>query len=225
MKKWDWRPFLKRWYFIASLTRIGNSEWKKIYHPLRISDKIMIKPSWEKVPKDAPECVVEIDPEMAFGTGTHETTKLTLQLLEKNLKGGEKVLDVGTGTGILSIAAAKLGADRIIAFDIDPLATETAQKNLGINKVDNIDIYTGTLDAVSGTQFDIILANVNRTQIIKLLPDMAKMLGKSSKLILSGIMDKEEDMLKEAIQINNLKENVMLAEGEWIAFEVSRPQC
>ncbi len=196
-----------------------NSEWKKNYKPLRVSDKLMIRPSWLETPDDAPPVVIEIDPEMAFGTGTHATTRLTLQLLEKYIDKNENILDVGTGTGILAIAAALIGAKKITAFDIDPIASETARKNSKLNHVPvSIEFFTGTLDAINKSPFDLIMANVNRTVILNILPLLSKMLDYQNILLLSGILKTEEHLIKHALQDNKLVINEVLAEDEWVAF-------
>jgi len=203
--------------------RDWNEEWKKSYGMTKISDRILIRPSWEKPPQDSPECTIEIDPEMAFGTGTHATTSLTLQLLEKNICGNELILDVGTGTGILSIAAVKLGAKKAIAFDIDPVAAQTAFHNVMKNDVGRkIHIFAGSLEAVAKAEFDIIVANVNRGVILEFLPFMSKLLDNDGKIILSGILDREETMVRDALGTCGLYILQLTAQDEWLAFEVAK---
>jgi len=205
--------------------RDWNEEWKKSYGLVKISDRILIKPSWTELPQNPPECTVEIDPEMAFGTGTHATTSLPLYFLEKNIHGNERLLDIGTGTGILSIAAIKLGAKEAIAFDIDPIAARTAVHNALKNNVsEHIHVFAGLLQAVAKTRFDIIVANINRSVIMRLLFPMSELLNYNGKIILSGILDSEETLLRDAITTHRLQVLQMTAEEEWLAFEVAKQQ-
>ncbi len=203
--------------------RDWNAEWKKNYGLVKISDRILIKPSWIDLPQYAPKCTIEIDPEMAFGTGTHATTSLTLRFIEKNIRGNERILDVGTGTGILSIAAIKLGAKEVIAFDIDPVAAQTAFRNAKNNKAsEHIYIFSGSLEAIAKTKFDIIVANVNRSVILKLLFPMIELLNYNGKIILSGILKSEGTMLRGAFAAHGLRVLQMAAEDEWLAFEAAK---
>ncbi len=201
--------------------RDWNSEWKKNYHAIRISAGILIKPSWEATPSDAPPCVIEIDPEMAFGTGTHATTKLTLRLMEKNIRPGTSVLDIGTGTGILAIAAAKLGAGQITAIDVDPLAATTAQKNAAINGVvDRLQIFAGSVASLRPFKYDLVMANLNREQILKSLPFIKEMLDYRSVCLFSGILAEEEKVIREQLLQCGFSPLEMTSEEEWLAFKV-----
>lgn len=202
-----------------------NSEWKKNYRGFALSERIFVKPTWEALPAGNYECLIEIDPEMAFGTGTHETTQLCIKLLEILLSGGERVLDIGTGTGILAIAAAKLGAREVIAFDIDPIATSTADKNSRRNGVrQKVSFYTGLLAVlkVDAFSFDVVLANVNRMEIVKMLPLLKKMLHYHTKLIISGILVEEEDILRFALAENDFSIVQTISSEEWIACYVQK---
>ena len=205
--------------------RDWNAEWKQSYHSIRITDNILIKPSWEQAPPDTDAVVIEIDPEMAFGTGTHESTRLVLKLLEKNIRPNAAVLDVGTGTGILAIASLKLGARRVYAFDIDPLAVETAKKNALKNKVgNNLLLYAGTIDSIGQRVFDIILANVNRIEIDKMLNHFYRLASDKSKIIISGILAEEDELLRTRIKETNLTIESILSEGEWLAYLLARKE-
>jgi ribosomal protein L11 methyltransferase len=202
-----------------------NREWKKNYHPVRIGKRLLIRPSWEPVPSDAPECVIEIDPEMAFGTGTHATTQLCLRLLEDHLHPGQTVLDVGTGTGILAIAAAKLGASRVSAFDVDEVAVETAIKNAQVNLVEqNISFSVDTMDSyqVPKQPFDWLVANINRDQIVKMLPTMTRKCRYPMMIILSGILVEEENLVKEVLYNYNLELCEIASQQEWLACLVKK---
>ncbi|MBN2413317.1 50S ribosomal protein L11 methyltransferase [candidate division KSB1 bacterium] len=196
-----------------------NSEWKKHYAPLRITDHILVKPTWCKLPEDAPPVVVEIDPEMAFGTGTHATTSLCITLLDNSVK-NKVLLDAGTGTGILAITAAKLGARWICGFDIDPIASHTAKKNAEQNGVTkSCDFFAGQISGICFTGFDIIVANINRNQIIEILPFFRELLIPGGRLVLSGILDSEEQIIKAGLLKNNFKTEKIIARDEWLAFD------
>ena len=200
-----------------------NAEWKSRLKLLPVSDRILVKPTWVELPPDAPEIVIEMDPEMAFGSGEHATTRLTLQLIEKNLQPGMILLDVGVGTGILSIGALKLGARRVVAFDVDPIATETAARNAAKNGIrKDFYCFTGTLDALCRGHFDLIAANVNRGQIIRMLPYMKELLKPGGLCLLSGILDSEEELIVDACRTVKLDIISVSREKEWLAFETRK---
>lgn len=203
--------------------RDWNAEWKRGWQPLRIGDGIMIKPSWLDLPADAPPLVIEIDPEMAFGSGDHPTTKLVLQLLEKDVRTGDCVLDVGTGTGILAIAALKLGAKQAVAFDVDPQASQTAKRNGAVNGVaERMTVFTGDIQAVQQEAFDLIVANVNRTQIVRLVDAMSRKVRPQGLCLLSGILASEEEIIRLACGQAGLTVLQVLGEKEWLAFETRK---
>lgn len=160
----------------------------------------MIKPVWEDVPQNG-EVVIELDPGMAFGSGTHETTRMCLKLLEEYVKPSSDVLDIGTGSGILSIGAAKLGANNIKAVDIDSVAVKVAKENAKLNGVaDKIDITCGNLaEKVSG-KYDIVIANIIADAIIALSADAAKFLKDDGVYITSGIIEHRIDDVKNALE-------------------------
>jgi len=196
-----------------------NVEWKELYQPLRITDLVLVKPTWCDLPKDAPPVVVEIDPEMAFGTGTHATTSLCIELLDNNVK-DKILLDAGTGTGILAITAVKLGAKWVCAFDIDPVASRTAKKNAIQNRVaQNIQFFTGIVSSIYLRTFDIIVANINRSQIIELLPFFKDLLITKGRFVLSGILDNEEHIIKDGLLKNDFRIKKIAAREEWLAFD------
>jgi ribosomal protein L11 methyltransferase len=198
-----------------------NAQWRKGLKEIRISDNILVKPTWRKNPVPAPPVIIDIDPQMAFGTGVHATTRLTLQALEKVRRPGFRALDVGTGTGILAIAAAKLGWKAIVAFDIDPVAALTARTNIRHNGVnDKIAVFSGTMSALRDIRFDLIMANVNRTQILKLLPLIKELLDYNGILIISGILDTEEKIIRTALLDKDFFIDQMSNMGEWLVFTV-----
>lgn len=177
-----------------------ENSWKKYYKPVKIGKNILIKPVWEDVPQNG-EVVIELDPGMAFGSGTHETTRMCLKLLEEYVKPSSDVLDIGTGSGILSIGAAKLGANNIKAVDIDSVAVKVAKENAKLNGVaDKIDITCGNLaEKVSG-KYDIVIANIIADAIIALSADAAKFLKDDGIYITSGIIEHRIDDVKNTLE-------------------------
>ncbi|MBN1560598.1 50S ribosomal protein L11 methyltransferase [candidate division KSB1 bacterium] len=203
--------------------RDWSEEWKKTLHPVRITENMVVKPSWLDPPAPAPPVLIEIDPEMAFGSGGHSTTRMMLRLIEKNVHSAITLLDVGTGSGILAIAALMLGADTAFAFDIDAIAAQTARRNADKNGVSGrFYAFAGTLDAVRDQHFDLILANINRTQILKMLKRLYELLAPGGLCLLSGILDSEEEMIRNACRQSGLTIETSLSEQEWLAFETRK---
>ncbi|MEQ8197462.1 MAG: 50S ribosomal protein L11 methyltransferase [Clostridiaceae bacterium] len=191
------------------------NNWKKYYKPTRIGEKIIIKPIWEEYKSQADDLVIELDPGMAFGTGTHETTRMCAQALEKYVKEDTVVFDIGTGSGILAIIAAKLGAKHVVGVDLDPVAVDSAKENLKFNDVDNIEILHGNLLDVVDGKADLVVANIIAEIICILTPDVKKALNKDGLFITSGIIHDRREMV-----INNLEENgfevlEVNKDGEW----------
>lgn len=187
--------------------------WKRYYKPIRIGDKIVIKPSWEAFEPKEGDIVVELDPGMAFGTGTHETTILCIEALEKYVKKDAIVYDVGCGSGILSIVAAKLGAKKVIGIDIDDLSVKTSKENVKINGVEEIvEIVKGNLlDNVSG-KADIIVSNIIAEIIVNMIPDLKDCLIHNGIFIASGIITEKLQLVKKALidnGFNIVEEKVM----------------
>ncbi len=167
------------------------------------------------------QIVIIIDPKMSFGTGEHQTTKLVIRLLEKYVQKGMKVLDAGTGTGILSIAAVKLGAAGTIAFDIDDWCYENAKENTGLNDVsDDIDIRIGEIDMIPEDNFDMILANIQKNILLELSGEFAGRLKQNGIILLSGLLwDDEEDILKE-YTLKGFSHNETIRMDDWIALSL-----
>lgn len=186
----------------VSVNQIINDDWalawQKYYHPVRITHQLTVVPAWvDYQPSDQNEKQIVLDPGMAFGTGTHPTTKLMLQALEMTIRGGESLLDVGTGSGVLSIAAKQLGAGKVQAYDLDPVAVESAKKNLALNPVAN-DVLVGQNSLLDGikTQVDMVVANILAEIILPLIPQAMANLKPSGKFLTSGIIkDKFEEIL------------------------------
>lgn len=200
-----------------------NENWKKYFHTTEIGEKLVIVPSWEEYENKDGRVVLSIDPGAAFGTGTHATTSLCLGLLENHIKKGTKMLDIGTGSGILAIAAALLGAETSIGVDIDAQSVKTAKENAEINNVNGkCRFIVGDLaDKISG-KFDVICANIVADVIIKLFDNVKDFMTDDGVLIISGIIDlRKDDVLNSAaahgfeIIKENYKEN-------WCAFTLTK---
>jgi len=194
--------------------------WQEYYKPMRVGKNIIVKPSWEDYTARVGETVIELDPGMAFGCGTHATTSMCLALLEDLAPGSEMVYDVGTGSGILSVATALLGARQVTAVDIDELAVRTARENAELNGVsDRIVVAQGNLlDNLIGGQADLIVANIIADVIIQLSRDAAAALRPDGRLIASGIIADRADEVRRALDEAGLKHEKELAEGEWVAL-------
>ena len=199
-----------------------KDKWKEFFHPSRITERLVVKPSWEEYRAEPDDLVIEIDPGMAFGTGTHETTSLCMKLMEKYFgEFGEnvKVLDVGCGSGILSIAASLLGAGEVLGVKIDKDAVQVARENVQLNKCDdNVRVIEGDLTKGIDFKGDIIVAN--------LMADLVMMLSKSARehledggiFISSGILADKEKVVSEAITDAGFTIEEVMVDGEWCAI-------
>ncbi|SER80309.1 50S ribosomal protein L11 methyltransferase [Salisediminibacterium halotolerans] len=203
------------------------TQWKKYYKPVKVSERITITPTWEEyTPVRENEEVIELDPGMAFGTGTHPTTVLCIQALEKHLNDGDTVTDVGCGTGVLSIASAKLGAAKVEALDLDEVAVKSAEINTKLNRVqDRVNVRQGDLlqDRSFDEKKDIIVANILAEVILDLLPDAKSQLKNGGKLIVSGIIERKRSMVKEALQEAGWRLAETTEMEGWIAIVAERP--
>jgi len=174
--------------------------WKKYYKPIKLGEKIVIKPTWEEYEKKEGEIVIEIDPGMAFGTGTHETTMLCIEALEKYVDENSFVYDVGCGSGILSIVSAKLGAKKVIGVDLDPLCVKISKENVSINKMENrVEILEGNLLDKFVEKADIIVCNIIAEVIIDLIKHIKRYLKDNGVFIASGIIVEKKDKVKEEL--------------------------
>lgn len=193
-------------------------KWKDFFKPEKITDRIVIKPTWEPYRAQGNEIVVDIDPGMAFGTGTHATTRACLQLIEEVVEKGEisSILDVGTGSGILSIAAARLGVSKIVAMDIDETARKVAEDNISINKVGNsVRVIDTPLDKVS-IEFGLVVANIVAEELVRLSGLLQGRVKAGGYLILSGIISEKADMVGESFKGLTLEKEAR--EGEWVSL-------
>ena len=199
------------------------NSWKQYYKPIEIGKRLVVVPMWEKYDNSENKVVVKMDPGMAFGTGTHETTRLCATLLEKYVTDTSKMLDVGCGSGILAICASKLGAKECYAYDIDPVAIKVARENVKDNDVTNIECgVSDLLKGVKSDTYDVITANIVADIIIRLLPDIGAFMHSKTNLILSGIIDERCDDVYESIAQNNFKITEEIHENGWCAISVMK---
>lgn len=198
-----------------------QNSWKKYLFTEKVSERFVVKPTWrEYEPKDD-ELIIELDPGRAFGTGSHPTTSLCLKLMEENIKEGDSVIDVGTGSGILMIAADRLGASEVYGTDIDELAVESAKENLELNGIseDRAKVYLGNLvSVVNGKKFDVVVANILADVLLILLNDISKVVKKDGLVIFSGIIDEKCELLKREVEALGMEILEVKAAKEWRAM-------
>ncbi|AYD40984.1 50S ribosomal protein L11 methyltransferase [Clostridium fermenticellae] len=195
-----------------------ENNWKKYYKPTKVGEKIVVKPIWEEYKPKNNELTVELDPGMAFGTGTHETTRMCIKALEKYVENDSTIFDIGTGSGILSISAAKLGAKKVIGVDLDPVAVKSASENVRFNNINNVNILEGDLMKVVEGKADIVVANIIADVIISLADGVADFIVKHGLFISSGIIkDRKDDVINE-LEKNNFKIEEVNIDGEWVCI-------
>lgn len=200
-----------------------ESAWKQYFKPVYVTDRIVVKPEWEEYSPQEGEIVIEIDPGMAFGTGTHETTSMCINQIEKNLKAGDRVIDIGSGSGILSMAAVLLGAEKATGVDLDPVAVRVALENVELNNLqDKIDILHGNLTDVIREKADIVVANIMADIILILLEDVREFIKDDGLFISSGIIQEK----RAAVEARLLEKNFSIVEvetkGEWCAITAQK---
>lgn len=200
--------------------------WKRNYHPVRVGKHLLIKPAWAEAEIEPADIVIEMDPGMAFGTGTHPSTHLCLQACEWFVRPATTMVDIGTGSGILAIAAAKLGSYRILALDTDPLAVKTAQENAALNGVaDRITVQRGSVKSLQGTarHFDFAVANLTARIILKLAPQgLRHAVWPGSKFVFSGIIEEQADEVAAALDAVGLEELGRRQLEDWVLLITQR---
>jgi len=194
--------------------------WKAYFRPEKITDQIVVKPTWKDYSPNDKEIIIEIDPGMAFGTGTHPTTRMCIVLLEKYLKKKAAFLDVGTGSGILMIAAAKLGAGKIWGTDNDVVAVDIAHRNLIHNRIPEsvFHVMTGNMVDKITERFDLVAANLTAKTIMILFENIQKVLVQDGILLCSGLIESDKDKVLEKMRHAGLNVIETLADGDWISM-------
>jgi ribosomal protein L11 methyltransferase len=196
-----------------------NEEWEKSREVVHVSDKIVIKPTFKEYETKANEIVLTLDPKMSFGTGDHQTTKICLMFIEKYLKPGMKVLDAGSGTAILGIAAAKLGAQKVIAFDIDEWCYENGIENAQLNNVvDKVEIKKCELKDIEDESFDLIIANIQKNILLELAKGFKTKIKSSGILILSGLLEMDREAIVSKYSEVGFREIDYLKMDDWIGI-------
>lgn len=192
------------------------NNWKQFYKPLNVGKKLLISPEWENPENKDGRQMIKINPGMAFGTGTHETTKLCLEAIENYLEKDMTVFDIGTGSGILSIASIKLGAANVVAVDIDNVAIKMANENFQLNEVsDKVNLIEGNLlDCVDG-KADFIVSNIIAEIIYTMIGDLKMRLNNNGYFITSGIINEKKDMIENELKKNDFKILEIKTEGGW----------
>ena len=203
-----------------------NKKWQKYFTTARIGKHIIVKPSWELFLPEEGDVIIEMDPGMAFGTGTHATTRMCLEAIENLIhndsKSSHSMLDVGIGSGILSIAAAKLGVEKLVGIDIDPIALRYAKQNIEKNLVaDKIEVKDVVLNKLEG-KFDLVVANILSDVILKLHKDLYAHLEDNGILILSGIMDENESKVEKKFVSKKISLVDRYYDTGWICFVLQK---
>lgn len=199
--------------------------WKKYWHALEVGERLVIKPSWEAWTGDPEKLVIALDPAQAFGTGTHPTTQLCLRALEEAVPNYDTplVFDVGTGSGILAIAAILLGAERVVACDIDPVSVEATLENATRNDVaDRIDVRVGGIEVIAG-EAEVVVANILAEVIAPIAPDLAARTRPGGTVLASGIIRARQALVEEAFEAAGLVVMRVEHQGEWVLVEARKP--
>ena len=214
----------------ANITVSGVNEedwansWKEYYKPIKIGEKIVIVPAWEKYTQQDGEIIVRMDPGMAFGTGTHETTRRVIKLLEKYIKNGMRVADVGCGSGILAICASKLGAAECKAYDIDPVAVKVANENIKDSGLTNVSCEVSDLlrQVDKSKTYDVICANIVADIIIRMMPDVGALMDENSVILASGIIVERSEDVISAFSEHGFEVVERIDENGWCALAVMK---
>ena len=194
------------------------NEWKKDYTSFRISDRVIICPSWEEAQTKDDDIVVKLDPGSAFGTGTHETTSMCAKILDGMVTSEDKILDLGTGSGILSIICDKLGAGKIEAIDIDPLAVDVARENCIINGCEDIDCYAGELKDAKASDYSIVVANIIADIIAAIASDVPSKLKEGGRFVCSGIINTKKEKVEQALKDAGFTILEKHEKNDWMAY-------
>ena len=196
-----------------------QDEWKKYFHTVNITENIVIKPSWDDYEEEDGEIVVEIDPGLAFGTGTHETTSLCVEFLEKYAQNKKKLLDIGCGSGILMLIGKKLGVEKVVGIDIDEKVNDVVLENFSKNGIsENFQVIIGNLVDDINEKYDLVVSNILVDVLEKLLEDIEKILEKGATVIFSGILNEKEEAFVKKAKNYNLKQIDRREKNNWVSL-------
>lgn len=202
-----------------------NTAWQKFYHVIDFSRHLAIVPQWEDYqPAFSNQELIRLDPGLAFGTGGHTTTQLVLMALERSIVRPMKVMDIGTGSGILAIAASKLGAQEVLATDISDEAVTAARENIKLNDLDNIEVKKANLLKDTNEKFDLILANILAEVLVDLIPDLDTHLTEEGKVIFSGIDYLQLPKIEKLLEEYGFEIKLKMREGRWIGLLIARKE-
>ena len=194
-----------------------EEEWRRFFAPVWVTPRMVVGPTW--IPVDTgPEVIrIALDPRMAFGTGTHESTQLCLRMLETSVQPGDHCLDLGTGSGILSIAAARLGAQRVLALDVDAIAVNNAKENLAQNQIpaDQVTVEVGSIGDVDRERFDLVVANIQSSVLLPMLSAIARSLAPAGRVAFSGLLNREADEFCQSVASSEMEVMDVQSSGEW----------
>lgn len=201
-----------------------NAAWEASIQPIEVGSRITIKPSWADYPNLEGRLVIQIDPKMSFGTGYHETTRLTIRLLEEQVHTGDRMIDVGTGTGILAIAAVLLGAQSAAAIDIDEWSLDNAKENIAANGLaDRITISDAPMSSFKEGEFTLLAANLTLNTNLELLAEFKRVLAPGGRALFSGLLRHDEEAMLKGLAQNGFKLLGQLYENEWVAIAAALP--
>jgi len=208
------------------MTFIGEHDWaegwKEHFHVIRIGPRVVVQPSWRDYSPAPDDVVIRLDPGAAFGSGLHPTTQLCLEVLQARPLEGVDVFDVGTGSGILSIAAARMGASPVRAVDVDPVAVRVAEENFARNGLPHIQTAVGSAEANGGRRWSLVIANILSNILMQIMPALKSALAPRGDLLLSGILTEQEEAMRACLAAHGLSIQSRHAEGDWVAFVVRR---
>jgi len=195
-----------------------SKKWKEHWKPSKISDRIVICPSWEKYEAQNDEIIITLDPGNAFGTGEHATTRLCVSACGKYMPQNASIADIGTGSGILAMCAAKLGAKSADAVDTDETVIDTAKTNAAANGAENIHFQCASSNALHSGSYDFVFANILHNVLAEIMPDLKRIMKKGAYIVLSGILEGKEGIVLDAAKRNNLKILEKMQQKEWLAY-------
>ncbi len=199
-----------------------NADWEASIQPIEVGNRFVIRPSWSTYDNKEGRMVIQIDPKMSFGTGYHETTRLTMRLLEEQTKPGDRMIDVGTGTGVLAIAAVLLGAKNAAAIDIDEWSIDNALENVSANGMDGrIAVSDAPVASFATAEFSLLAANLTLNTNLELLPEFRRILQPGGRALFSGLLRHDEEAMREGLSKHNFSVTGQLYENEWVAISAT----